>query len=144
MRTVEDITSLDVREFLPQQPPFVLVDRLMAYDEETTAVKTYLKVKDETAFVEEGRFQCAGLVEHIAQSCAARIGYYDWLHENPIKIGVIGEVKEMKVYYLPKTGDELYTVITPQSEVMGVLLATAVVKDSMMNLIARCSIKIAV
>lgn len=144
MRTVEDITKLDVTQFLPQRPPFVLVDKLLQYDEATTAVKTHYRIPHDAPFVEGERFQTAGIMEHIAQSCATRIGYYDWLHENEIKIGVIGEVKDMKVYYHPKAGDELITVITPKSEIMGVLLATAVVKDPMMNLIATCTIKIAI
>lgn len=144
MKTVEDITKLDVTQFLPQRPPFVLVDRLLHYDGQTTSVKTHFRVAENTPFVDGGRLQAAGIMEHIAQSCAARIGYYDWLHDNDIKIGVIGEVKNMKIYYLPKAGDELVTSITPKSEIMGVLLATAVVKDPMMNLIATCSIKIAI
>lgn len=142
MEKTDDITTLDVRQFLPQQPPFVLIDKLLEYDAETTAVKTALKVKADMPFVENGAMAAAGLVEHIAQSCAARVGYYDWLHDIPVTIGVIGEVKQMKIYYSPRVGDEIFTVVTPKTEVMGVLLASAVVKDAMQNLIAICSIKI--
>lgn len=141
MEKTDDITTLDVRQFLPQQPPFVLIDKLLEYDAETTAVKTALKVKADTPFVENGAMVAAGLVEHIAQSCAARVGYYDWLHDIPVTIGVIGEVKQMKIYYSPRVGDEIFTVVTPKTEVMGVLLASAVVKDAMQNLIAMCNIK---
>lgn len=139
-----DVKSLDVGEFLPQKPSFVLVGRLIDYDEETTSVRTSLKVTDDTAFVENGRFQCAGIAEHIAQSCAARKGFMDWLNGEPVKTGVVGEVKQMKVYYLPRVGDELFTDITPRSEFMGVLLAAAKVRDSVMNLIAECLIKVVV
>lgn len=142
MKTVKDITLLDIRQFLPQQPPFILIDKLLHFDYKTTSVLTRLRITPSTPFVEESHFSAAGITENVAQSCAARVGFYDWLYDRPIRIGVIGEVKSLKIYYLPKTGDELLTLITPKAEALGILLAEAVVKDSTQNLIASCSMKI--
>lgn len=144
MKKIEDISQLDILLFLPQRPPFVLVDRIVDFNYDTTATTTSLKLKADTTFVQNNQFQPAGIVENIAQTCAARIGFYDWLFDRPVRIGMIGEVKNMRISTLPVVGDELITTIVARSEVGGITLATAVVKDQLSNLIAQCEIKIAI
>ena len=143
-RSSVDISTIDVLEFLPQRPPFVLIDKLISYSAQTTQVKTQFYIKEGGTFVDGGFFQPAGIMENIAQSCAARIGYCDWLFARPVKIGVIGAIKSMEVLELPKVGDTIITSITPKSEALGVLLAEAVVENQAGVVVAKCAIKIAV
>ena len=144
MRTIEDITTLDILVILPHRRPFVLIDRLEHYDSETTSVITSYTVLQDGVFVEGGFFQAEGLMENIAQACAARIGFYDWLHELPVKPGVIGSVKGLNINQLPKAGEKIFTHITPKAEALGVLLAEAVVKSESGEIIAQSNIKVAV
>ena len=144
MRTIDDITTLDILVILPHRRPFVLIDRLESYDEATTAVTTSYTVPKDGVFVEDGIFRAEGIMENIAQSCAARIGFYDWLHELPVKPGVIGSVKGLSISCFPKAGERIFTHIIPKAEAMGVLLASAVVKTESGAVVAESQIKVAV
>jgi len=144
MRKIDDISSLDVCEILPHRKPFLLIDKLLCYDEETTAVKTSFTVREGGVFVSDGCLQAPGLMENIAQSCAARIGFYDWLHELSVKPGVIGSVKNLVIHTLPEVGQEIITSVKPQAEAMGILLAAATITDKDGRIIAEGTIKVAV
>ena len=85
MRAIEDIT---LRELIPQRPPFVMIDRLLSCDQVVTV--TELEVRDDNVFVLDGHFSTEGLMENIAQTCAARMGYINLSHGKKVKIGVIG------------------------------------------------------
>ncbi|MDR2814115.1 MAG: pseudouridylate synthase, partial [Prevotellaceae bacterium] len=63
----EDVSIL---ELLPQRPPFVMVDTLLYCDREVTV--TSLLVRDGNIFCDNGRLTEAGVIENIAQTCAAR------------------------------------------------------------------------
>lgn len=133
-----------ITELLPQRPPFIMVDRLIAYDESDSTAAAEFRVAAGNHFVKEGHFQPAGLLENMAQTCAARIGYHDKLRHIPIRIGLIGGVKNLHVWQLPKVGDELITSMKVKEEIMDIILAEAVVKDVMQNLYAKAEIKIAI
>lgn len=67
------LQSIDIHTLLPQQEPFVMVGALTCYDD--TDVQTCTKINDDNLFTVGGRFATAGMIENIAQTCAARIGY---------------------------------------------------------------------
>ena len=85
MSLVDDILTL-----IPQRPPFVLVDELTSCDEVETV--TGYTVTVECPLQNGGVLQPSGLVENIAQSCAARIGYRSLRAGGKVGIGVIGSV----------------------------------------------------
>ena len=66
MRAIEDIA---LKELIPQRPPFVMIDRLVSSDKVYSV--TELEVRPDNLFVDNGRMTAAGLVENIAQTCAA-------------------------------------------------------------------------
>ena len=103
-----DISPLDI---LPQRPPFVLIDRLTHYDE--TSAKTCLTVREDNLFVENGRMLATGLVENMAQTCAARLGYYNLVSGLPVRVGVIGAVSKLHVRREPLTGERLTSRSSP-------------------------------
>ena len=67
--------SIPILELLPQRPPFVMVDNLTDYSE--TQSTCCLTVRADNVFFEKGCLTAPGLIEHIAQTCAARLGYYN-------------------------------------------------------------------
>lgn len=115
--------SVDISEIIPQRPPFVMIDRITDFSEEK--VTTELLVKPDNIFVEEGKLLPAGMVENIAQTCAARIGYIAWLKGLPIQIGLIGAVKTFNLVAQPQANDTLVTTITVIGEAFGMLLVEA-------------------
>ena len=122
-----DLEQIDIHELLPQREPFVMVDKLVYYDEKTTT--TSFLVREDNLFVENGRLNACALAENIAQTCAARLGYVNkYILKRGIQIGFIGAVKDMKVIDTPVVGDVLTTTIHVLEQIMGLTLVTAVIR----------------
>lgn len=131
----------NIEELLPQQPPFLMVDRLCHCDPVVT--RTELRVREGNLFCENGILREPGVVENIAQTCAARIGYVNKMNDAEVRIGFIGALKSLTIGELPKVDEVLETQIEVQSEVMSLTLVKATVMCSG-RLVAQCDMKIAV
>lgn len=82
-----ELSQIDIHELLPQQEPFIMIDRLVYCDKTVTLAET--EIRNDHIFVENGHLSTSGLIENIAQTCAARIGYYNYIHKKGIQIGFI-------------------------------------------------------
>ena len=119
--------DIDILELLPQRPPFVMVDHLVDYSETQTTCE--LTVRPDNVFCENGELAAAGLIEHIAQTCAARLGYYNkYILKTGVRLGFIGEVKDLDIVRLPREGETLNTTIVVMQEIFDVTLVTAEVR----------------
>lgn len=129
----------DVLEILPQRPPFILIDHLLKVDDEITV--TDYTVPESGVFTSpDGKLLEAGIVENIAQTCAARIGYMN-LH-NGVHVGVIGAVRKLAFILQPKVGELLTTTIKIESEAFGITLASAKVVNASGETIAEGEMKV--
>ncbi len=136
----EDLSHIDVRELLPQRPPFVLIDRLLHCDPVVT--QTSLSVTDETLFVEDGRLSASGLIENIAQTCAARMGYMNRQAGGEVKLGFIGAIRDLNLMRTPAVGERLLTTIEVVQEVFQMTLVKAKV-ESAGEILVETELKIA-
>lgn len=118
----------------------VMVDALVHFD--PVASETTLTVREDNILVEEGRLTAYGLLENIAQTCAARIGYINLRNSDAVRIGVIGALRNMMIHSLPAIGEEVRTRIEIQEEVFGMTLAAAISRCGE-RLLAEGTIKIA-
>ncbi|PTL33136.1 pseudouridylate synthase [Prevotella sp. oral taxon 376] len=122
-----DLNDIDIHELLPQQEPFVMVDKLTHFDEKKTC--TRFAVRQDNLFIEEGRLDACALAENVAQTCAARLGYVNkYILKRAIQIGFIGAIRGMKVFSTPKVGDVLETSIEIVEQIMDLTLVNAIVK----------------
>ena len=121
-----DISSVNILDLIPQRSPFIMIDCLTHFDPVITSSR--FTVRDNNLFFSEGRLLASGLIENIAQTCAARIGYINRLSNEVIKLGFIGAVRNLKIYKTPLAGDTIYTTITVKEEVFQMTLVDAVVK----------------
>lgn len=121
------IINYTITDLIPQRPPFVMVDRLVYYESEKAT--THLLVQNDNLFCEKGVLQAAGLVENIAQTCAAKIGYANRCCNEAVKVGVIGAIRNLNVYRCPAVGELLETTIVVKEEVFQMTLVDAVVKS---------------
>ena len=138
-----NLEEIDIHTLLPQQEPFVMVGRLIHFDMEKTVTRT--TVKPDNIFVENGLFTTSGIIENIAQTCAARIGYVNkYILRKGIQLGFIGAIRNLRLYRLPAAGQEIETAIVTVEEVFGMTLVTASVKSGDNDIIAECEMKIAV
>ena len=126
---------------LPQREPFLFVDRLERYDERETV--TSFTVPAEHLLVEDGHLSASGILENMAQSSAARIGYLcKYVLHVPVRIGYIGAIRNYRVHRLPAAGETLITTILFREDVFGITLTDAVVRVGE-EIIAEASLKTA-
>lgn len=129
----------NIEDLIPQKPPFVMVDKLLNFNEAATT--TGLCIRAENIFVENGLFKEPGLVENIAQTAAARAGYISKTENKPVQVGYIGAVNNLQIFSLPKTGDELITEITIENQIFDVTLISGKILCNNVA-IAQCKMKI--
>lgn len=126
--TRTDLCAIDVHDLLPQQEPFVMVGRLIGFDDRTTVTETV--VAEDNLFVDGGEMSATGLMENIAQTCAVRIGYVNkYILKKGIQIGFIGAVRNMEILRLPRVDEVLVTRVVVREEVFGMTLADATVSS---------------
>lgn len=134
--------DIDIHELLPQQEPFVMVGKLLHYDQAKTVTST--EIQSTNIFVEEGSFTSSGIIENIAQTCATRIGYINkYILKKDIQLGFIGAIRNLKIHRRPKVGETIETSILTIEEVFGMTLVSASVKSGD-ELLAESEMKIAV
>ena len=129
----------DILEFIPQRHPMVMVDQLICCDEKIT--RTVLQVKEGNIFVENGVLTEPGLIENIAQTAAARVGYICSTENKPVPIGYIGAVQKLEITGLPKINDNIETEVTVINQVFNVTVISGSIHCNN-QLLARCEMKI--
>jgi len=120
------LKGIDIHQLLPQQEPFVMIDRLTYFDDTRTVTET--DITADNIFVENGRLCASGLIENVAQTCAARIGFVNkYILEKGIQIGFIGAIRHLDILGLPAVGDTISTTVDVEEEIFGMTLATATI-----------------
>ena len=109
-----------VEQLIPQKFPFVMVDKLLSYEE--GSVTAGLTIVTDNIFTAEAIFQESGLIEHMAQSVAIYTGYQYFLKNEPAPTGYIGSINGIQIQRLPKLGEDVVTEVTILQEFMGVTL----------------------
>ncbi|MFT3826157.1 MAG: 3-hydroxyacyl-ACP dehydratase [Chitinophagaceae bacterium] len=126
-------------DLIPQRHPFVMIDKLVFCDD--VQARTTLTVKKENIFVQDGRLREPGLVENIAQTAAARMGYLCKAENKPVPVGFIGAVQNLSINQLPAVEEEITTEITIKNQVFDVTIITGKVECGGKEL-ASCEMKI--
>ena len=125
--TEEYLRSIDVHTILPQQEPFVMIGTLTAFAKEYSEAE--MEIKGTNIFVDDGKLSAAGMLENIAQTCAARIGFYNkYILHKDVQVGFIGAVRNFTILGLPEVGSVITTRINILQDVFGMTLATAEIK----------------
>jgi 3-hydroxymyristoyl/3-hydroxydecanoyl-(acyl carrier protein) dehydratase len=127
MMTETELKKIDILTLLPQRPPFVMIDHLTHFDEVVTT--TEFEVRADNLFMENGILNPCALVENIAQTCAARMGYINqYIYQESVKLGFIGSIKDLTVLRPARLGEILSTKIEVLEEIMQMTLVEATVK----------------
>ena len=117
------VQGIDIHTLLPQQEPFVMIDRLRHFS--TDVVTTLYTIKKDNIFDCQDTLSASGLLENIAQTCAARMGYINLSSGKEVRMGVIGALRDMEIQARPKVGSTITTRIEVSDEVFGMTLAKA-------------------
>jgi 3-hydroxymyristoyl/3-hydroxydecanoyl-(acyl carrier protein) dehydratase len=133
------IHESDILPFIPQREPFVMIDELTGCDE--GSAKTVLHIRENNLFVKKGVLTEPALVENVAQTAAARIGYLCSRENKPVPIGYIAAVQHLKIERLPAVGDTLETEISIKNQVLNVTIISGHSRIGD-KLVASCEMKI--
>lgn len=110
----------DIADLIPQKPPFVMVDMLDEYSD--SSIVASFTPQEGAVFAEEGFFNAAGVIEHMAQTVALHTGYSYFLKGEVAPMGYIGAIKGFRIEILPQLGETLTTHAHILQEFMGVTL----------------------
>ena len=138
----EYLRSIDLHTVLPQQEPFVMVGSLIAFDADSSVTETL--IREDNIFVDDGHFSASGMMENLAQTCAARVGFYNkYVLHKAVQVGFIGAVRNYVVHSLAPVGEVITTRVDILQDVFGMTLANAQV-TCRGEVIAEAEIKLAV
>ena len=121
-----NVSEVDILELIPQRPPFIMVDRSLHFDRIVTTAE--FAVREDNIFLEGDELQLEGLVENIAQTCAARIGYVNLMNKESVRLGFIGAVRNLSILGTPKIGETIETTITVKEEIFQMTLVDAEIR----------------
>jgi 3-hydroxymyristoyl/3-hydroxydecanoyl-(acyl carrier protein) dehydratase len=128
--------NINIKTLIPQKEPFIMVEKLLFCNLEKT--QTSLSIKNDNIFVEplchcwldpqspekELIFSQSGIIENVAQTCAARMGYLNI--NQPVKIGMIGSINDFEFSEnIAEVGDTIFTEITVDTEIGNIILLNA-------------------
>lgn len=126
---MKDPREIPIGELLWQQPPFRFVDQLEFFSEEKSVV-SFTPGEGNLLMENDGCLSAAGLLEHMAQSQAARSGYYcKYVLQVPVTIGFIGQVRDYRINRLPRAGEKLTTTVYLKYEMFKVCLCDLEVRS---------------
>ena len=133
------IPTDEIVDFIPQRAPIVMVDEFFGVNNNVSV--SGLTIDTENIFCEGELFSECGIIEHIAQSAAMRMGYIYKSNDKEVPLGYIGSVNKFRAFDLPHIGETLRTEITIEQEIMNISLISAKVQVAE-RLIAECQMKI--
>lgn len=138
----EYLRSIDVHTVLPQQEPFVMIGCLTHFEMMTSTTETL--IKGTNIFVDNGHFSASGMMENIAQTCAARVGFYNkYVLHKDVQVGFIGAIRNYVVNSLVPVGAVIRTKVDILEEIFGMTLANAEIRCGD-EIIATAEIKLSV
>jgi predicted hotdog family 3-hydroxylacyl-ACP dehydratase len=135
-----DLRTIDIKTLLPQGDTFLFVDALVSAD--TISCTTEFTIKPEGLFVENGQLLESGIIENMAQTCAAQIGYLNsFLLDEEVQKGFIGAIRNLNIYNSPRVNEKIQTNLVVVADVMGVKLVNLEMHSNRCKF-ADCEMKI--
>ena len=109
-----------ILDYLPHRPPFLMVDKLTSVEENRFESEFYIPA--DNILLAGGEFLESGLIENIAQTCAAGFGYLGAQKGEQPKVGYIGSVTKVDVFHLPPIGATIITIVEPLHQLGNIVL----------------------
>ena len=129
----------DILSYIPQRAPFVMVDTLEQCDE--SHATSAFTVQPDNIFVRSGNLTEPAVIENIAQTAAAHMGYNCALQGKPVPVGFIGSIENLKVYDFPKVGEVMQSSIQIKNKILNATILEGKVSVNDKE-IASCDMKI--
>ena len=135
------VSKNDIKKLIPHRDPFVMIDELISVDEQE--IVSAFTIEKDNVLNESGGFSDAGLIENIAQTCAAGFGYLDSHKGEEAKLGFIGAINKLKTHSIPVVGETITTKVNMLQQFENVILIKGV-NYSGDNALLECEMKIVI
>jgi len=116
-----------------------MIDKLLTVNEKG-AIGSF-KISEKNLFLSDGFLAEAALIENIAQTAAARIGYISLNEDKPAPVGYLAAVQNFEVFSLPKLNDEITTEIFIENVIFNAAIISGKIMCNKKN-ISICNMKI--
>lgn len=126
-------------DLIPQRHPMMMIDTLLDCNDEF-AVSSF-RIQGDNIFCKDSVFLESGMIENIAQTCSAYVGYYSKTNNEQIPLGFIAGIKNLKVFKRPTVNAEIITNIKIQHKIMNFTIIEGSIYDNN-ELAAQCEMKI--
>ena len=93
----------------------------------TDAVTEFV-VREDNIFLDNMTLAPTGIIENIAQSCAARMGCINMQQEESVKLGFIGDIRNCQIIRRPKCHEKMTTYVNIIEDIFNLTLASVTVK----------------
>lgn len=111
-----------IESFIPQKQPMVMIDTLESAENGRTV--TTLTVRKENIFFSGGKLREPALIENIAQTAAAGVGFIAKSQQKEPPVGFIGGIRNLRINRLPGEGETIRTEVTVDHEVFEARVVT--------------------
>lgn len=129
----------DILKYIPQRPPMVMIDQLLAVDGDRTVCS--FTVPEQGVLINNGYLSESGLTENMAQTAAAGVGFKCHRDNQPVPLGFIASIKNLTIHGLPEAGTTLQTETNVINQVMDVNFVYGTVRGGN-RLFAECELRI--
>ena len=136
---MEPVTGSALAALLPQKSPFVLLSALIDVTE--TEATSSFTIDTSHVLCDNGMLNPSGLMENIAQTSAAKLGYECSRDNKKVPLGFIADVKDFIHTRLPEVGDEIITKVKIENKVFDITIVSGTVTLNGEK-IASCKMKI--
>lgn len=128
-----------IERYIPQRPPMVMVHGLLEVSEQHAV--SSLVVEAENILVAGNLLSEPGLIENIAQTAAAQVGYLYEQKNQPVPVGFIAAIKSLVIKKLPPLGATLHTTVKVTNRVFDVTFIEGTVQHEG-TVLCHCEMKI--
>jgi 3-hydroxyacyl-[acyl-carrier-protein] dehydratase len=115
------VKSENITNYIPQRAPVVMIHALVEVSDHHAI--TQLLIEEKNIFTESGYLTEPGLVENIAQTAAAQMGYQCFVKNVPVPVGYIAAVKSLKIFAMPRINEVITTSVSIKHKVLDVTVA---------------------
>lgn len=128
-----------ITDYIPQRPPMVMIDLIKSC--EGNRIETTFEIKSDNQFLSEERLSESGMLENIAQTAAAKVGYECLNKKLPVPLGFIGAINKVEILDYATIGQMVNTQVEVTREVLNVTIINGTcLLDG--QVLAKCEMKI--
>jgi len=117
----------DIIKYIPQRWPMVMIDDLVDVSE--TYAVTEFEIQPDNIFIRNKGLSEPGLVENIAQTAAAQVGFLCMQKNIDVPIGYIAAIKDLKIFDFLSEYTRITTTITVKNQVLDITLVEGNVRQ---------------